>query len=34
MEIDAFFIDDIDYKGLEYWYNDILEVNAELEAKK
>ena len=32
-EIDAFFLDDIDYHGLEYWYNDILEVNKELNKK-
>lgn len=33
-EIDAFFIDDADYWGIEYWYNDIKEVTLELKNKK
>ena len=32
--IDAFFIDAIDWHGLEYWYNDVKEVNESLKAKK
>lgn len=32
--IDAFFIDDADYHGIEFWYNDIKEVTKELKSKK
>ena len=32
-EIDALFFDSIDYHGLVFWYNDIIAVNKELEAK-
>jgi len=34
VEIDAFFLDDQDYKGLTYWYNDCREMNEELKPKK
>lgn len=33
-EIDAFFLDDIDYHGLEFWYNDVRQVSKELKEKK
>ena len=32
-EIDALFFDSIDKNGLEFWYNDIIEVNKEIEAR-
>jgi len=28
--IDTFFLDDVDYYGLEYWYEDAKEVTKEL----
>lgn len=31
--IDALFVDAIDYHGLEFLYNDILEVSKEIETK-
>ncbi len=31
--IDAFFLDAIDYNGLDFYYNDIKEVNREIENK-
>lgn len=30
----GFFIDDIDLNGLEFWYNDVVEVHEELKTKK
>jgi hypothetical protein len=27
------FVDTVDYKGLEFWYNDIVETTKELETK-
>lgn len=33
-KIDAFFLDDTDWHGLIFWYNDVLEVNNELKSKK
>ena len=30
----GFFIDDIDLNGLEFWYNDVVEVHKELNPKK
>lgn len=32
--IDDLFLDNIDYKGLEFWYDDIIAISAELKAKK
>lgn len=32
--IDAFFLDEIDYRGLEFWYNDIVEVDKEIKSKQ
>lgn len=32
--IDNLFLDDQDYKGLEFWYNDICKVHEELTKKK
>lgn len=34
VEIDAFFLDEQDYHGLTYWYNDCKEMNEELKPKK
>jgi len=31
--IDAFFLDDNDYHGLEFWYNDVVEVNKTINKK-
>jgi hypothetical protein len=28
------FFDSIDYKGLEFWYNDVVQVSKELSVKK
>jgi len=33
LEIDAFFIDNIDYKGIEFWYEDVKEVVKDMKAK-
>lgn len=33
-EINAMFIDSIDFEGIEFWYNDGLEVSKELNKKK
>ncbi len=33
-KIGGFFIDDIDYLGLEFWYNDCVEMSKEIETKK
>lgn len=30
--IDAFFLDAIDYHGIEWWYNDIIEADKQLKA--
>ena len=30
----GFFVDDIDYNGLEYWYNDCVEMSKEIKEKK
>jgi hypothetical protein len=32
--IGALFVDDGDHHGLEFWYNDVLEVSNELKKKK
>lgn len=32
--IEQMYLDDEDYKGLEFWYNDIVAMSAELKAKK
>lgn len=32
--IGALFFDDIDYLGIDYWNNDIIQVNGELKPKK
>jgi hypothetical protein len=32
--IDEMFQDDIDYHGLEFWYNDVRQVSKELKEKK
>lgn len=34
LEIDAFFLDEKDHWGIEFWYNDIKKVNDELKTKK
>lgn len=31
--INHLYIDDIDYLGLEYWYNDVLEIHKEIKNK-
>jgi len=33
-EIGVFFVDDIDYRGIKYWYNDIVEVIEQNKPKK
>lgn len=30
----GFFIDEVDYMGLEFWYNDVKEMNEEFKKKK
>ena len=32
-QIDEMYLDDEDYYGLEYWYNDVMEVSDELKSK-
>lgn len=32
--IDAFFVDGIDHHGIEFWYNDILDIIKQSESKK
>jgi len=34
VEIDAFFLDDKDYHGIIFWYNDVKEMNDELKPKQ
>jgi hypothetical protein len=34
VEIGDLFIDDQDYQGLEYWYQDIVKMNSELTKKE
>lgn len=33
-EVGDFYLDDSDYKGLEFWYNDVKEMHDELKKKK
>lgn len=31
--IDRLYLDDIDHRGLEFWYDDVIKMNAELKKK-
>jgi hypothetical protein len=32
-DIDKLYLDDIDYHGLVYWYNDVLQIQKDLKSK-
>jgi hypothetical protein len=32
--IEEMYLDDIDYKGIEFWYNDLVDIRNQIKAKK